>query len=68
MATANVKIPSATLSRLKRYTGEGTGQKAVQKALLYFLSEARQRRITKVLETISFRRHFNPLALRAHER
>lgn len=68
MARANIKLTSGLLRRLKRYTGEVTGQKAVQTALLYFLKEARQRRLTKVLQTISFRKGFDPLRLRAHER
>ena len=68
MGMANIKIPSTELDRLRRYTGEKTGQKAVQKALLYFLKEARQRRITQVIRSIGFRKGFDPLKLRHHER
>ena len=68
MATANIKLASTSLEELKRHTGEATGQKAVQKALLYFLTEARQRRITKVLEKVSFQRGFDPLKSRQRER
>lgn len=68
MALANIKIPSGEIERLQKYTGEKTGQKAVQKALLYFMKEARQRRISLVLQRISFRKNFDPLKLRYHER
>lgn len=68
MGVANIKIPSKTIQALERYTGEKTGQKAVQKALIYFLKEARQRQITQVLQSISFRKGFDPLKLRDHER
>lgn len=68
MTLANIKVPSAMLERLKQYTGEQTGQKAVQKALGYFLAEARQRRITDVLDRVEFVEGFDPLTLRSHER
>lgn len=68
MGLANIKLPTEMLGRLKRYTGEKTGQRAVQKAILYFLKEARQRRIAKVLSSISFQKGFHPLKLRTHER
>ena len=66
-----VREPSGFASEveeLRRITGEKTGQKAVRKALVYFLKEARQRRITKILQTISFKKGFDPLKLRRHER
>ncbi|MBI2982369.1 MAG: hypothetical protein HYY44_08825 [Deltaproteobacteria bacterium] len=68
MGQANIKMSSEAVEELKRRTGEKTGQKAIQKAVLYYLREARQRRITKVLQQISFRRGFDPLKLRRHER
>lgn len=68
MGTANLKISSREVKELKHVTGEKTGRKAVRKALIYFLKEARQRRITKVLRTISFRKGFDPLKLRHRER
>ena len=68
MSIANIKIPSETIKELQNYTSEKTGQKAIQKALLYFIKEARQRRITKILEKVSFQKGFDPLKLRRHER
>lgn len=68
MAVANVKISSEEIENLRQLTGEKTGQKAVQKAILYFMKEARQRRITKTLQNISFRKSFDPLKLRHRER
>ena len=68
MGLANIKISSESLRELQRYTGEKTGQKAVQKALVYFIKEARQRRISQVLASISFKKGFDPLKLRRHER
>ncbi|MBI2339861.1 MAG: hypothetical protein HYU99_05800 [Deltaproteobacteria bacterium] len=68
MPTANIKLPSTAVAEVKKFTGEKTGQKAVQKALVYFLRDARQRRITRVLDSVSFKKSFNPLRLRRHER
>lgn len=68
MGVANIKIPTAEIQELKKYTEEKTGQKAVQKAILYFLREVRQRRIVEVLKNISFQKGFNPLKLRRGER
>lgn len=68
MGLANIKISSDKIGDLRRHTGEKTGQKAVQKAIVYFLKEARQRRITEILQRTSFRRGFDPLKLRRHER
>ena len=68
MATANIKIASSEVRTLKKVTGEKTGQKAVEKALVYFLRDARRRRITRVLDSISFKKGFDPLKLRQHER
>jgi hypothetical protein len=68
MSVANIKIPTDKIKELKRQTGEETGQKAVQKAILYFLKEARQRRITEILENASFQPGFDPLKLRHNER
>ena len=68
MTYANIKIPSDEINALKSLTGESTGQKAVQKALAYFLRMAKQRSVLEVLEKISFQKNFNPLALRKNER
>ena len=54
MSYANVKISSSQIDELKRLTGEKTGQKAVYLALLYFLRQAKQRQVLKVLENINF--------------
>ncbi len=68
MSTANIKIPTDKVKEIKAITGESTGQKAVQKALLYFIKEARQRKITQVLDSIEFEPKYNPLKLRHSER
>lgn len=68
MAEANIKLSTQEIQVLKKYTEEKTGQKAVRKALLYFLKEARQRRVTGALQSISFKPKFNPLKLRHGER
>lgn len=68
MAFANIKIKSDELQSLKKITGEPTGQKAVGRAILYYMKEARQRKIVKVLQSVSFAKGFNPLKLRSHER
>lgn len=68
MSLANIKIPSAALKELKKLTGEKTAQKAVSKALNYFLVQARQRNVVKVLKEVSFDKNFDPLALRLRER
>lgn len=65
---ANIKIATSEIKEIKKFTGEATGQKAVQKALLYFLKEARQRRILEDLKSISFKKGFDPLKLRRNER
>jgi hypothetical protein len=68
MSTANIKIPTDEVKEIKRITGESTGQKAIQKALLYFIKEARQRKITQVLDSIEFAPKYNLLKLRNSER
>ena len=68
MSVANIKIPSTTIETLKRYTGEATGQKAAESAIVYYLRDARQRRIAHVLGRVSFRKGFDPLRLRQYER
>ena len=68
MGLANIKLTSEEIRKLQKYTGEKTGQKAVHTALVYFLKEARQRRITKIMSKISFHKGFDPLKLRSHER
>ena len=68
MGYANIKISSEEIEELKRHTGESTGQKAVDKALIYFLREARQRRITQILQKVSFKKGFDPFRLRKNER
>lgn len=66
MSFANFKIESKAVKELQRYTGEKTGQKTIQKALSYFIKEARQRRITQLLEKVRFKKDFDPLKLRNH--
>jgi hypothetical protein len=68
VAKANIKLSTQEIEALKAYTDEKTGQKAVRKALLYFLKEARQKRVTQALQTTSFKPGFNPLKLRHGER
>lgn len=68
VAQANIKLASRAIEELKRVTGERTSQKAVYMAVLYFLREARQRRIAKTLAGISFRMGYDPLKLRRRER
>lgn len=68
MSTANIKIDSRTIEALKKVTGEATGNKAVQKALKYFLREAKQRNILKVLDSVSFDKNYDLLELRRNER
>jgi hypothetical protein len=68
MSEANIKLSTALIARLKKVTGEKTGQKAVRKAIDYVLAEGRQRRITDILESVNFRDDFDPLKLRANEK
>lgn len=68
MSLANIKIPTEEIEELKRHTEEKTGQKAVERALAFFLREARQHRIVDVLRQIKFRKGFDPLKLRHNER
>ena len=68
MKQANIKLLTREIEELKKQTGEVTGQKAVRKAILYFLKEARQRRITEILQEISFHPGFDPLKFRHNER
>ena len=68
MAQANIKLSTREIKALKKYTEETTGQKAVHKAVLYFIKEARQKRLTQSLQDISFKPGFNPLKLRHGER
>lgn len=68
MGFANIKIPSDEIKRLKKATGEKTGQKAVHKALTFFLREARQRGIVEILQNTAFRVGYDPVKLRQHER
>jgi len=65
---ANIKLESTLLDELKALTEEQTGQRAVNKALIYFIREARQRDLLKFLSGQTFRADFDPLALRADER
>ena len=65
---ANIKLRSEEIKALQKCSGERTGQKAVRKAVLYFIKEARQRRITNLLHTIYFTKGFDPLKLRHNER
>ena len=68
MSTANIKLSSKTIESLKKITGEATGNKAVQKAIWYFIREAKQRNVLKTLESISFDKNYDPLDLRRNER
>ncbi len=68
MGFSNIKLKTKEIQELKKFTQEKTGQKAVRKALLFFLVLARQRQIIKLLETIKFHKKFNPIKLRQHER
>ncbi len=68
MAQANIKLSTKEIEELKKYTQEKTGQKAVEKALVYFLRDAKQRNILKVLKAIKIRRNYNPITLRDYER
>ncbi|GEM_PF-2388762 len=68
MSLANIKLSSREIDQLKKITQESTGQKAVEKALSYFLKEAKQRQLTKILQNVSFKKTFDPLKLRDHER
>lgn len=68
MATANIKLSSEKIELLKKYTEENTGQKAVLKAVLYFLRDARQRNIINVLKEIKFDSDYDPVKARENER
>lgn len=68
MRFANVKLRTEEIEEIKKYTNENTGQKAVRKALLYFLREAKQRNILNVLKTIKIHPNYDPLKLRQYER
>lgn len=68
MGEANIKLTTSELEELKKYTQEKTGQKAVKKAILYFLRDAKQRNILKVLKQIKIKPKYNPLKLRQYER
>lgn len=65
---ANIKLDSTLLSDLKKLTNEATAQKATEKAVLYFLREARQRDILNFLESKRFIPSFDPVKLRNNER
>lgn len=65
---ANIKISSDELKELKQATREPTGQKAVQKAIVYFLREARQRDLVEFLSGGRFKEGYNPKDLRDNER
>ena len=64
MSQANIKIRTQQIQELKKITGENTGQKAVDKALLYYLKDAKQRRIIDVLDQVEFVEGFDPLVIR----
>ena len=68
MSYSNIKVESSDIKELKRITGENTGQKAILKAIHYFLREAKQRHAPQALEEISFQEGFDPLKLRKNER
>ena len=67
-AVANIKIKSLTIEELKKLTQQATGQGAVEKALIYFMREARQRDLIKFLSGQRFAPDFDPLALRSDDR
>ncbi len=68
MSQANIKIRTQQIQELKKITGENTGQKAVEKALLYYLKDAKQRRIIDVLDQVEFVEGFDPLVNRRNEK
>lgn len=65
---ANIKLDSSALAELMKLTGEATGKKAVEAAMIYFIKEARQRDILKFLKQPKFTKSFDPIALRNSER
>ena len=65
---ANIKLDSSALAELMALTGEATGKKAVEAAMVYYIREARQRGILKFLKQPRFAKNFDPLSLRTHER
>lgn len=65
---ANIKIESITIEELKKFTKQATGQRAVEKALIYFMREARQRDLIKFLSGQRFATDFDPLSLRSNDR
>lgn len=60
MGISNIKLSSDTIRKLQKLTGQKTGQKAVEAAINYFETEARQRRITEVLQQVSFKPKAHP--------
>ena len=68
MSTANIKLPSALISKLKASTGESTGQKAIEVAINEYLKFKRKLNLTNNLSKINFTESFDPLKLRKRER
>ena len=68
MSLVNIKLESKKIDKLKSITREKTGQKAVEKAILYLMRDFKQRKIIDVLNEISFDPTYNPLVLRKNER
>jgi hypothetical protein len=68
MSTANIKLPTELISKLKASTGEVTGQKAIEAAINEYLKFKRKLSLVNNLSKISFKESFDPLKLRKHER
>lgn len=68
MAKQNIKISSETIQQLKQITQEQTGQKAVEAAISEVLRGAQQRAFVETLKQAKFRKNFDPLNLRRHDR
>lgn len=68
MSKANIKLDSALLNKLKKSTGELTGQKAVEVALSEFMKFKSRINLKESLSKIEFTSGFNPLILRKSDR
>jgi len=65
---ANIKLDSSFLNELVLSTGEKTGKKAVEKAIVYYIQEARQRDMVNFLKKPRFKKDYNIIKLRQNER
>ncbi len=68
MAYANIKLSTHALNKIKKLTGEKTGQKAIQNVLDFFFRMSNQAKTLDVLKSVEFKNNFNPLKLRKKER